>query len=127
MTVVLDASAVIAVLRSEQGADRVQSVLGNAMISAVNLQEVFKELLEDNIAPDLAHAMVQQLQLDVCDHDETAALHAAALHTATKRYGRGIGDRSCMSLAISKGVPVLTADKEWARVEVDGLDIVFIR
>ena len=74
MTVVLDASAVIAVLRSEQGADRVQSALGNAMISAVNLQEVFKELLEDNIAPDLAHAMVQQLQLDVCDHDESAAI-----------------------------------------------------
>ena len=126
MTVGLDASAVIALLRNERGAEKVAAALGKAIISAVNLQEVFKELLED-VEPDLAQAMVQRLKLDIRDHDADAALRAATLHAATKRYGRGMGDRSCMSLAISEGVPVLTADKEWARVEVEGLEIVFIR
>ena len=44
-SVVLDASAVIAVLRSEPGADIVRSALSDAVITAVNYSEVLKKTI----------------------------------------------------------------------------------
>ncbi len=44
-SVVMDASAVLALVRDEPGADKVTPHVGRAAISAVNLQEVVKELL----------------------------------------------------------------------------------
>ena len=42
---VLDASAVLALVRDEPGANKIAPHIGRAAISAVNLQEVIKELL----------------------------------------------------------------------------------
>ena len=48
--VVLDASAVLALIRAEPGSDRVEELIGQGIISAVNLQEVIKELLVSGLA-----------------------------------------------------------------------------
>jgi ribonuclease VapC len=127
MTVVLDASAVLSIFFDEPGADRVVAELGHAIISAVNLQEVFQKLLAASIRPADALRMVEKLELDVREHDTSAALNAAMLHQATRIFGRGLGDRSCLALAIEEGVPALTSDREWSKIEVEGLEIVFIR
>ncbi len=47
LSYVLDSSAILAVNRGETGADRVDAALSNAVVSAVNLQEVLKRLLDD--------------------------------------------------------------------------------
>ena len=56
--------------------------------------------------------LLGELRLDVRAHDTDAAYAAAALHEQTKEFGRGLDDRSCMALALSLGVPALTADRE---------------
>ena len=56
-----------------------------------------------------------------------AAYAAAELHTQTKEFGRGLGDRSCLALAMQLGVPALTADREWKKVKVKGLKVEHIR
>ena len=127
MTVVLDASALLALLKGEPGAEAVAAALGDAVISAVNLQEVLKDLLRDDRTLDEARAILAKLPLIVRPHDQEAAFAAAALVGATQRFGRGLGDRTCMALGITLGVPVLTADRAWRRVEIDGLDLRFIR
>ena len=124
---VLDASAVIALLRDEPGADVVATVLGAAMVSAVNLQEVYRFLIADGIPPAIAHQMVGDLRLDIRDHDEPAALAAASLAPATRTAGSGLGDRSCMALAITEQIPALTADREWKKVKARGLIVELIR
>lgn len=125
--VVLDASAVLAFVKGEAGADEVLPYIGRAAISAVNLQEVAKELTLDDIPSDAIRSILADLRLDVLPHDEVAAYASAALVTATRRFGRGLGDRTCMALGIALGVPVLTADGEWRRVEVEGLDLRHVR
>lgn len=124
---VLDASAVIALLRGEPGADTVAQAIGSAVISAVNLQEVWKQLLDGGAAPDMARQIVDTLRLDVRPHDEVAAWNAAALSSATRTAGSGLGDRSCMALAISERVPAMTADKAWEKVQATGLQVHLIR
>lgn len=125
--VVLDASAILAFIKREEGADRVLPHIGNAIVSAVNLQEVVKELVIDGLPRETIQAILSRLRLDVRPHDTGAAYAAGELATATKEYGRGLGDRTCMALGLALGAPVLTADREWARVEIDGLTLEHIR
>ncbi|KQN16448.1 type II toxin-antitoxin system VapC family toxin [Sphingomonas sp. Leaf30] len=126
-TVVLDASSVLALVRDEPGADKVTPHVGRAAISAVNLQEVIKELLLSGLDATTIRELLDELRLDVRAHDVEAAYSAARLHAHTKEFGRGLGDRSCLALAMQLGVPALTADREWKKVKVKGLRVEHIR
>jgi ribonuclease VapC len=126
-SVVMDASAVLALVRDEPGADKVAPHVGRAAISAVNLQEVIKELLLSGLDGATIRELLEELRLDIRAHDGEAAYAAAGLHTQTKEFGRGLGDRSCMALAMQLGVPALTADREWKKVRVKGLKVEHIR
>lgn len=126
-SVVMDASAVLALVRDEPGADKVGPHVGRAAISAVNLQEVIKELLLSGLDATTIRELLDELRLDVRPHDVEAAYAAAGLHAQTKEFGRGLGDRSCLALALQLGVPALTADREWKKVKVRGLKVENIR
>lgn len=126
-SVVLDASAVLALVRDEPGADKVAPHVGRAAISAVNLQEVIQELLLSGLDEATTRELLDELRLDVRAHDVGAAYAAAALHAQTRQYGRGLGDRSCLALAMQLGVPALTADREWKKVRIKNLKIEHIR
>ncbi|WP_242098545.1 type II toxin-antitoxin system VapC family toxin [Sphingomonas sp. CROZ-RG-20F-R02-07] len=126
-SVVLDASAVLALVRDEPGADTVAPHVGRAAISAVNLQEVIKELLLSGLDEATTRELLDELRLDVRAHDVGAAYAAAGLHAQTRQYGRGLGDRSCLALAMQLGAPALTADREWKKVRVKNLKVEHIR
>lgn len=126
-SVVLDASAVLALVRDERGVDKVIPHVGRAAISAVNLQEVVKELLLSGLDEATTRELLDELRLDIRAHDAAAAFAAAALHAQTRQYGWGLGDRSCLALAIQLGVPALTADREWTKVRIKNLKVEQIR
>jgi ribonuclease VapC len=126
-SIVFDASAILALLRDEPGADVVAQYIGDGLISAVNFQEVIKGLLRREVPNDAALAMLDALHLDVRPHGRDDAVAAANLYPATKAFGSGLGDRTCMALAIAEGLPVLTADREWARIEIPGLKLMLAR
>jgi len=126
-SIVFDASPILALLRDEPGADVVAQYIGDGLISAVNLQEVIKGLLRREVPIDAALAMLDALHLDVRPHGRDDAIAAAKLYPATKAFGSGLGDRTCMALAIAEGLPVLTADREWAKIEIPGLTLSLAR
>ena len=125
--VVLDASAVLALLRDEPGATVVEEVIGAGIISSVNLHEVWKELLAGGISPEIAREIADELRLDVRDHDADAAWRGAQLFEATRTAESGLGDRACMALAIAERLPALTADRAWKKVQFEGLTVELIR
>lgn len=126
-SIVLDASAVLAFLRAEPGGEKVLPHIGQAVISAVNLQEVVKELALAGMSSDEAVAVLDELRLDVRPHDKAQAYAAGMLVMQTRQYGRGLGDRTCMALGIALDASVLTADREWRHVEVRGLRLEHVR
>ena len=126
-TVVFDASAVIALLRNENGAEAIASHLGNALISAVNLQEVIKALLWRGATLGSARKMIDNLHLEIRNHDTDAAYAAASLTEHTSKIGSGLGDRSCMALAIAVGLPAITTDQEWIKLVIPGLKVKLVR
>lgn len=126
-SVVFDASAILALLRDEPGGDTVAQYIGDGLISAVNLQDVIKGLLRRDVPIDAALAMLDALHLEVRPHGRDDAIAAAKLYPVTKEFGSGLGDRTCMALAIAEGLPVVTADQQWARIDVPGLRLLLAR
>jgi ribonuclease VapC len=126
-SVVFDASAILALLRDEPGADIVANHIGNGIISAVNFQEVIKELLRRGIPMEAALELLDALHLNIHPHGPQDAMAAAGLYLATKQYGSGLGDRTCMALAMTQGLPALTADQAWGKIVVAGLTVQIIR
>ncbi len=123
----LDSSAVIASLRGEPGGDRVAAVFGRSAISAINLQEVAKWLWQSGVDDKGVKTALDALDVAVHPHDREDAYLAASLIRHTKQFGSGLGDRSCMALAIRLGVPALTTDRDWAKLSVPGLTVEVIR
>ena len=113
MTAVLDASAAIAVLKREPGAEAVLARLPGGAICAVNFSEVLAKVLEDGDDPGAARR-VHGLGLEVHPFDAARARRAALLRPPTRRLGLSLGDRACLSLGLALGLPVVTADRAWA-------------
>ena len=113
---VIDASALLALLNAEPGADTVAQALPGAVISAVNLSEVVAKLSQAGLPENAVRQALQPLGLSVEPFEEEQAYQAGLLHTATRRLGLSLGDRACLGLAQQLGVPGLTADKTWAEI-----------
>ena len=126
MTLVLDASSVLAFLHDEPGADRVWSVLSEAMVSAVNWSEVVQKSLRRRV--DITGMRQEFAQAGVVFVPFTAghAEIAALLWDKTHHLGLSLADRACLALAMERQVPILTADRAWSGLDL-GLDIQLIR
>jgi ribonuclease VapC len=125
---VLDASALLAAINGELGADRVRQATAQdgAVIGAVNLAEVITKLVERGFDDRAIRATVSAAQLQVVPFDEDLAYRAALLRIATRTAGLSLGDRACLALADRLGLPALTADRTWATLQL-GVQVEVIR
>jgi PIN domain nuclease of toxin-antitoxin system len=131
--VVLDASALLALLNSEPGADLVAAALSGATISAVNLSEVVAKLAEAEMAEEAIREAVQGLPMEVVSFDREQAYEAGLLRPSaeglrplTRGAGLSLGDRACLALARRLALPALTADRRWEGLGV-GVAVQVIR
>ncbi|HZQ98931.1 MAG TPA: type II toxin-antitoxin system VapC family toxin [Chloroflexota bacterium] len=115
----MDASAVLAVLNDEPGADLLASPDDRFIVSAVNLAEVVAKLTDDGIAPDAIDEMIDQLPLEVHAFGAEMAVVTGLLRTATRRFGLSLGDRACLALARGLDLPALTTDRAWRQLDLD--------
>jgi ribonuclease VapC len=122
---VLDASALLAFLFNEPGADSVAEVLGSASISTVNWAEVYQHAHRHGDMPRV-RALLERIGLEIAPLSAGDAELAGELREPTRHLGLSLADRCCLALAIRAGVPVLTADSQWPRAEL-GAEIVLIR
>lgn len=128
-TVVLDASALLVLIQNEVGAELVSAAItqGKAIISTVNLSEVIGKLAETGMPKTAIEAFQAELPIEVADFSETMALEAGMLRLTTRQLGLSLGDRACLATARVLGnLPVLTADRAWADLNID-LKITLVR
>ena len=126
MTLVLDASAVLAVINGETGAEMVQNVWMDASISAVNYSEVIAKLVDSGLDDTDTIDILDALPLTVHDVDVAQARQAGLLRRQSREHGLSLGDRACLALAVSLGLPVMTADHVWTEMDV-GIEVIVIR
>ena len=123
---VLDASAVLALLNGEPGADFVQKLLPVSSISSVNLAEVITRLSAVGMPEVEIREVMALLGLEVLPFDVERAFQAGVLIPFTRSYGLSLGDRACLSLARLTNSTAVTADQAWGEINI-GVDIKLIR
>jgi ribonuclease VapC len=116
--VVLDASAVLALLQEEQGADEVEGLLDGASMSCVNLSEVIQKAEQHGVETEGFEYDLEALGIEFRDFDVSMARPTAELWSTGR--GLSLGDRACLALAKGTDVTAITADGRWI---IDGLDV----
>ena len=122
---VLDASAFLAYLGDERGAEHVaEAIAGGATISAVNLAEVLSSAAQrgldpEQLATELADRGLLGGAVTVEAFTTADAIEVGLLRPLTRDAGLSLGDRACLALARRLGVPALTADTTWVQAALD--------
>jgi PIN domain nuclease of toxin-antitoxin system len=116
---VLDASAVLALLNQEPGAQLLTpELLSDARMSTVNLAEVQTKLVRDGVGPDEAWELARAPISGAEPFTAEQAKIAGTLVTQTRTLGLSLGARACLALAMSLRAPVYTADKDWKNLKL---------
>ena len=115
---VLDASAVLAVVNGERGAQKVEAVLSQSCISAVNLAEVYGKLAEHGLSASERTQIFDSLGIEVFPMDEALAALVGELRLTTRHLGLSLGDRSCLALTQFLEAVALTADQAWTSLKI---------
>lgn len=126
--IVLDASALLAMLHAEPGGDRVAAHLIGARMSVINMAEVVSHFVHNGMPPTAVDAMLAPLPMALVPVDADLARRAGHLRATTAEAGLSLGDRFCLALALRDGLPAWTADRQWATLaDRLGVEIVLIR
>ncbi|MEK6602913.1 MAG: type II toxin-antitoxin system VapC family toxin [Nitrospirota bacterium] len=123
---VLDATALLALLQEEPGAETVAEAIPQSSISAINLAEVVGKLVDAGMPEEAVRTALAGLGIEVIPFDEDLAYRTGLLRPLTRPYGLSLGDRACLALGQRLGRPVLTADRVWASLKV-GVKVRVIR
>lgn len=124
--VVLDASALLALLNDERGASSVRELLPDAWISAVNLAEVVTRLSLLGMPEEQIREALTLLGLNVEPFDEEQAFRTGLFVAKTHSLGLSLGDRACLALASATGATAVTADRVWKDLDL-GVKIQLLR
>jgi len=117
--VVLDASAILAFLYEEPGAEKLtEELLAEARVSTVNVTEAATKLIQGGDDPG---AVWRDLEFFFPSAEAFTAEHArtaSKLVLQTRALGLSLGDRACLALAIALKAPVWTADRSWKKLNI---------
>ena len=117
--VILDASAVLAALYREPGADKLSpELLARALISAVNLAEVQSKLVSLGWDANKAWKDCAGIVDQVVPFTMEQAERTGDLVSTTRSSGLSLGDRACLALALELNAPVYTADRSWKNLKL---------
>jgi PIN domain nuclease of toxin-antitoxin system len=124
---VLDASALLATLNCERGADKLTvELLSTAVISAVNLAEVQSKLVDRGLSAESAWAAALVPVKEAIPFTSEQAKAAGSMVAETRAWGLSLGDRACLALGLALQAPVYTAHRSWKNLKL-GVQIHVIR
>jgi PIN domain nuclease of toxin-antitoxin system len=124
--VVLDASALLALLNRESGHEEIAEVIRDAAISAVNLSEVAAKLADRGMPGEAIREALEGLALEIHDFSQELAYQAGLLHPLTTSKGLSLGDRACLALGQQLNLLVLTTDQVWEELDL-GVEVRLVR
>jgi ribonuclease VapC len=123
---VLDASALLALVFAEAGAEKVVPLVRRSRMSAVNLAEVVGKMIERGWEDGDIRRTLSRFRIAVVSFDSEMAFTTGTLRRFTRQKGLSFGDRACLATAMRDGLHVLTADRTWAGLDL-GVEIEVIR
>jgi ribonuclease VapC len=125
--VVLDASAILAIIGGEPGAEKFTTeLLAKAVGSTANLAEVQAKLVSRGWPSHEAWEDATSPVRDIVPFSAEHARLAGDLVLRTKHLGLSLGDRACLALGIALKAPIYTAERTWTQLRL-GVPVHLIR
>lgn len=125
---VLDASAALALILQEPGAEQVIDALrSGASMSAVNVAEVAARLYQEGWDQAEVTLVFDELDIQILSFDADTALLSGSYRVPTRHLGLCLGDRACLATARVAASPALTADRAWIDLDIEGVEVRCIR
>jgi ribonuclease VapC len=126
--VVLDASALLALLKRETGADVVEASLNHAVIGAVNLGEAAQIQYLYGWNRNDFEVAIGLIEISVMPVTTRIAMDAADFRELARKKGISQADCLCLALAKSESAVALTADRDWLKIaDAIGVEVRLIR
>jgi ribonuclease VapC len=124
--IVLDSSAILAVINREPGAAEVLAVSEGATVSTLIVAEVVSWLVLRNTPEQDVYETFEDFRFAIAPFDNARAIAAGFLVSKSRRRGLSLADRACLALAIELELPVMTGDRAWLNLNI-GVDVRLFR
>ncbi len=127
--IILDSSAVLTVLNDERGVDEVELLLDTqpCALPRTCASEVVARLMRDGMDATMARGYITELELIDLPFDIETCDVTAQLESRTRDTGTSFVDRSCIATGIVHDSLVITADTDWAKLDIPEADIRLLR
>ena len=115
--VLLDTSALIALLKKEHGFDIIEDIIANSAISSVNFSEFVAVLTRSGIKENEINEIITDIVPEIIPFCIDTSILAGKLAFLSKDYGLSLGDRACIATGEFYKMEIYTTDKIWLKLQ----------
>ena len=125
--IILDSSALLALIKEESAAEVIKPLLKHTIMSAVNVAEAVLILQQFHVQSQESLTLITDIISNIMPFDLEQAIYVAELESHVQNKDLSLGDKICIALGIKLQMPVYTTKHKWSELNIDKADIKVIK